>query len=441
VPDIHVAPVIHVASAVHAASEADFRLPPRAWAAQDPADSLWRAARRALDAGNAMEAAAMYRQIRAERRFAQSEYRPHAYYWEAFARNRMGGAAELNRALEALRELRGEYPRFENMREVDRLESRINGQLAARGDTSAASRRAEQVAQALSQCPDQELRIAVLEALMSSPAEQAMPTLRQVMARRDECSAPLREKALFIISQQRTAEAEDLLVEAAKSDPDPKVREQGVFWLSQVNTERAVAAIDEILRTTDDPKLMEHAVFALSQHRSPRAAEILRDIATREGAPREARKNAIFWMGQSGGPNAGGFLRTLYGSLDDPDLKEAALFALSQSGGANADFLFAIALDPDEPVEVRKNALFWAGQQRSLPLDRLGELYESMPDRGMREQIIFTISQRREPEAVDRLIDIVRNETDMELRKNAIFWLGQSRDPRAIRFLTELIGG
>jgi HEAT repeat protein len=428
--------------AVHyAAAGDDERLPPRAWVAQDPADSVWRAARSALDAGNARQAAELYRRLRTERRFSASEYRSHAYYWEAFARQRIGGTAELQSARAVLNDLRRQYPRFENMAEVERLYARVTGDLAASGDREAAQRLSGQVAQA-GQCPDQELRVAVVEALLMTPTEQAMPTLRQVMARRDECNAALREKAVFIISQKKSAEAGDILLDAAKNDPSLKVREQAVFWLSQVDGDRAVVALEDILRTATEPKVIEGAVFALSQHRSPRAAQILRDMAGRANTPVEARKNAIFWLGQNRGGEASGFLRSLYPTLTDNQLKEAVLFALSQNRNeGSSDFLLEIALNTREPVEMRKTALFWAGQQRAIPLSRLGELYDSMPEREMREQIIFTLSQRREPEAVERLIEIVRRERDVELRKNAIFWLGQSRDPRAARFLAELING
>jgi HEAT repeat protein len=335
------------------------------------------------------------------------------------------------------------------MVEVDRLESRLNAELAAAGDAGAAERVADQTRRATeqtmrpgAQCPDQEVRVTVVESLITMSAEQAMPLLKQVMSRQDACNAPLREKAVFIISQKRTGEAEDLLLDAARNDPAPKVREQAVFWLSQVDSEKSLVAIEEILRTASDPKLVEQAVFALSQHRSPRSAQILRDIAGRANAPHEARKNAIFWLGQSRGSDVSGFMRSLYGSVGDADLKEAVLFALSQNRDeANADFLFEIAVNEREPIEMRKSALFWAGQKRQLPLDRLGQLYRSMPDREMREAIIFTISQRREPEAVERLIEIARTERDVELRKTAIFWLGQSKDPRAVRFLGDLISG
>ena len=126
--------------------------------------------------------------------------------------------------------------------------------------------------------------------------------------------------------------------------------------------------------------------------------------------------------------------------LGRQDLKKKVIQAVSQQRGeGNQEFLLDIALDEDEAFDIRKNALFWAGQSRQVPIEALTRLYDTMPDREMREQLIFVYSQRRSSEAVDKLMDIARTDDDRELRKKAIFWLGQSRDPRVVEFLLELI--
>jgi HEAT repeat protein len=66
-------------------------------------------------------------------------------------------------------------------------------------------------------------------------------------------------------------------------------------------------------------------------------------------------------------------------------------------------------------------------------------IYDQMPNREMREQLIFVYSQRKDPAAVDKLFAIARNDPDRELRRKAIFWLGQSKDPRVAQFLSDLI--
>jgi len=219
------------------------------------------------------------------------------------------------------------------------------------------------------------------------------------------------------------------------------VREQAVFWLSQVPGEETVAALDSILRdarTNED--IQDKAIFALSQHRSARAGVILRDFAARRDVSSDMREKAIFWLGQNRSTENADFLKGLFSKVETEDLKEKIIFSLSQMGGGdNYRWLMDIALNPKEDIEIRKKALFWAGQGHNVDVADLVRLYESMNDREMKEQLIFVYSQRREDAALDKLFDIGKNDPDRELRKKAIFWIGQSRSPRAAQFLQELI--
>jgi HEAT repeat protein len=98
-----------------------------------------------------------------------------------------------------------------------------------------------------------------------------------------------------------------------------------------------------------------------------------------------------------------------------------------------------LAVNASEPMELRKQALFWAGQSRSASSAAIGQLYDRVPDQEMKEQAIFVLSQKKDAGAIDKLIDIAKNDRDREMRGKAIFWLGQSRDPRAMRLLEEII--
>ena len=269
--------------------------------------------------------------------------------------------------------------------------------------------------------------------------DAAVPILKRVLARRDPCSVSLRRKAVFIISQKRTDETEDILLGAARSDPDAEVREQAVFWLSQVGSERAVSALDSILHSSPDPELQNKAIFALSQISGTRAGQILRDFAERGGASSDARQSAIFWLGQQHTPENAAFLRSLYTRLTDDDLKERVIFSLSQMGSdESARWLLDVAQNEREPVEMRKKALFWAGQTGAAISD-LARLYDRTSNEEIKEQLIFVFSQRHESDAVDKLIDIAKRDSNPDLRKKAVFWLGQSQDPRARQVLLDII--
>jgi HEAT repeat protein len=293
-------------------------------------------------------------------------------------------------------------------------------------------------------CPseddDSDDRVAALNALLQMDAERAMPILQKVLARRDACSVGLRRKAVFLVSQKRTEQTADILMSVARNDPDQEVREQAVFWLSQVPGERPITLLDEILKSNANTDLKEKALFALSQKGEGRAQGILRDIAARESENADLRDKAIFWLGQRRSPENTDFLRGLYGRIGNEDLKEKILFSLSQQKGAGNDrWLMDIAVNPRENIDLRKKALFWAGQTGVATAELVG-LYDRMNDTEMKDQMIFVFSQRgRDAAATDKLFNIARADRDPELRKKAIFWLGQSRDPRVQKFLEDLI--
>ena len=283
------------------------------------------------------------------------------------------------------------------------------------------------------------MKVAALNALQQMDPAKARPVLQKVLARRDAGSACLRRKAVFLLAQQEQPGTEDILLESVRSDPDSEVRRQAVFWLSQVGTERAVGALDSILRFSKDSDIQEKAVFALSQHDSPRAQLALRAYAERADVPESAREKAIFWLGQNGSNDNAAFLRSLYGKLKSTELRKKVLFSLSQVGGQeNGRWLLGIAKDRSQPMEMRKQALFWAGQA-GVSIGELTRLYDEVADREMREQLIFVYSRSDEPAALDKLIEIAKKDPNPDLRKRALFWIGQSEDSRAVQALQDIL--
>jgi HEAT repeat protein len=428
------------------------------WAKADPADSLYRLANEALSRGDYKRAAEIFHRI--PERYPQSSYTTtgQALYYEAFALYRTGGDDELRTARDLLNQLSQRYPALAKKDGV-LLHTRVCGELAKRGDEECAAsvegtaygdkvkdkdgKKSGLQAQGGRNCDpdaseDDDDRIAALNALLQMDADRAMPILKQVLARRDPCSVALRRKAVFLVSQKRTPETANILMSVARGDPDQETREQAVFWLSQVPG--STGLLEEILKGNSDENIKEKALFSLSQQNEPRAQAILRDFAGRENENSDLREKAIFWLGQRHGTENTEFLRGLYSRLTNEDLKEKILFSLSQQRGAgNEAWLMNIAVNPKEDIELRKKALFWAGQS-GVAISEMSKLYDRMGDSEMREQVIFVLSQRqRDPAAMDKLFDIAKNEKDAELRKKAIFWLGQSRDPRVQTFLIDLI--
>src|SRR5438477_1995576 len=116
------------------------RRPPAPWAAHDPADSLYRVAREALNRGDYRRAAQLFNDL--TQRFPNSSYAYVSAYYEAFSRYRIGTTEELLAADHALRGIAERSAQTSNgwrgdNTDVEGLRTRIRGALAVRGDSDA----------------------------------------------------------------------------------------------------------------------------------------------------------------------------------------------------------------------------------------------------------------------------------------------------------------
>ena len=207
--------------------------------------------------------------------------------------------------------------------------------------------------------------------------EKARPILQRILARRDAGSACLRQKAVFLIAQGGGEGTEDILLETTRNDPDPEVREQAVFWLSQVGTDKAVD------RTRfDSPAL----------HRPPAAGEgPVRAVAAREprapGPRCAAMPSAPTCRTSCGRRRSSGSARATTRRAAPScaastagsrvlELRKKLLFSVSQQDTKESrSWLLTVARDATQPMELRKQALFSAGQT-GVPVAELGALYD-----------------------------------------------------------------
>jgi hypothetical protein len=99
-------------------------------------------------------------------------------------------------------------------------------------------------------------------------------------------------------------EAVSELIALARRDPASGVRKQAIFWLGQKASREAVKALGEVVDApAESLELKKQAVFALSQLSGDRGTPLLLRIARENPHPR-LRKEAIFWLGESGDPRA-----------------------------------------------------------------------------------------------------------------------------------------
>ena len=411
---------------------------PEPWAHADPADSLYRLGREAINRGDYRRAARLFAEI--SEKHPRSEYAPDAPYWRAFALYKSGSEDDLREALRTLETQQRRFARASTIGDSRELAIRIRGVLAKQGDVESA----EAVTRAASQpCDrndeDNEIRAAAMNALLQMDAESAVPIIKQVLQKRDECSVELREKAVFLLSQKQSSETETLLLDALNNDPARSVREKAVFWLGQVHSDRAAAALEEIATSSPDMELREKAIHALHEQESPRAEALLRRLAESAQTPESVREKAIFWIGQRESKENADFLRSLFTRTREEEARKKILFSLSQmSGFGNDRWLLGIALDESNSSELRGHALWTAGEA-GIAGSELVTVYDRLSDSDVKEKLIWVMSESRDRAATDKLIEIAQKDPDREMRKKALFWLGQKNDPRVRQILIDIL--
>jgi HEAT repeat protein len=423
------------------------RRPPVPWAQGDPADSLYRVAREALNRGDYRRAAQLFNDL--TRRYPQSNYANVSTYYEAFSRYRIGTTEELMAADRALRGIAEgwsssssrSWGRSDNA-DVEGLRTRIRGALAMRGDDRAADDVERRARQAGSSCDQEDLmvRIEALNALSQMDAAAAMPILKRVLERREDCLVELRRRAIFMLARRGDADATSVLISAAKNDPSPTVRAEAVSYLPRMAGDAGLAALEDVLRTSDDERIQRAAVRALMSSDSPAARTSLRGLLERRDASETLRMQVIeAYTKERSTPDDAAYLRSLYRSSDSERVKMAIIGAIARIGGKdNQDWLTGIVRNTSESSQIRSAALQRLSRS-DLPVNDIGRLYDAADSRSMREQLLSALASRKEPEATDKLIEIARNSTDLEMRRMAINYLSRKNDPRATKLLMELI--
>jgi HEAT repeat protein len=203
----------------------------------------------------------------------------------------------------------------------------------------------------------EELQIAAIEALISAPPERAMPIVTRVL--QGDYDAEVKENALFIASQIETEEAQNLLLETARTSSGD-LQEEAIVMIGIGGGEAALAGLGELYASGDgdvresvleaymiagDSKaIYDIAANATSADEFEDAVEMLahsfsiavylesvREMALDQSDP-DAQVEAIGALGLIGNDEANATLMQMYRQSDDDDVREAALEGMLISG-------------------------------------------------------------------------------------------------------------
>ncbi len=405
-----------------------------------------------------------------------------ALYWQAFSLYRLGGTRNLREAAESLEHLLTAYQDVAKQYDVAQLAMRIRGRLADRGDLASIAlveakahelqqrvqlaKVEEQMQERLTQrlrdrnlrLPEpvrelarvyeipgeveggDDIRLAALTALADLDDERALPILASVLERRDEESRRLRTMAVAVLTRYNDRLAVDLLLKAARQDPDPAVRRSAVLSLGRYDDERVLDLLEEILTQSEDPQLRMRALQTISTKRSPRVRDIVRDIARDETSPLDLREFAVQSMIHQDREGSVEVLKDLFTRASDPDFQSTCIMVIGSLRNRDTrDWLIARVQDSSLPSRVREVAFYWVANDDDVRLDELVRLYDQLDSVDLRRQAVLAIGQRDDDEVLDFILRVAEEEEDLEIRRAAVFWLGMSDDDRAVDYLEKLL--
>lgn len=180
----------------------------------------------------------------------------------------------------------------------------------------------------------------------------------------DSKSKRVREGAVVAIAHHADSRATRLLDRRAATDQPRALREQAVFWLALLRGEQGLPTVQRIALGDEDRHVRQHAVFSLSQSKVPAASQTLERLVKDTAQPEETRGEALFWLAQSGARSARAMAEEVLRARPGSVMEEKAVFALSQLPDDRDAALIGI-IEGDYARSAKKQALFWLGQSGS----------------------------------------------------------------------------
>lgn len=314
----------------------------------------------------------------------------------------------------------------------------------------------------------QNFQAAVLSILSSHGGPRVTPILLDIA--RSNPDPKLRLVAIRRLGDQKSDQITDELIKIYEADQTKEVRGQILRALVEGNTPRGTAKVMEIARSGNDIAARQYAIRfigekndaasldaliqiydadktkeirsqvirALADREDPKARAKLFDIA-RQGETPELRIEAIRRLGDNQRVSLDELLQ-LYTSETNVQIKQGLLRAFGDSTDARAVGKLLDIARGNDAIELRTYAVRQLGEKDDeQTVNQLISLYDAEQNMQVRMALLRGFGDSKQKSAVRKLMTIAKSDPSVELRKAAVRYLGDSKDPEALKFLEELL--
>ncbi len=261
-----------------------------------------------------------------------------ALYWKAYALNRLG---KRDQALAALDQLRREHASSSWLKDAQVLEAEVR-QGSGQPVTAA-------------QESNDELRLLAINSLMNADAERAIPLVDGIL--KGSGTPAVKERALFVLSQNKSPRAQQVLTDYAKGSGNPDLQLRAIQYIGMSGTKDAQQMLVSIYSSSGDTQVKSSIIQSLMV---ARANDALLNIAKTEKDP-ALRNSAIRNVAMNKGTPVDSLVE-IYGSAD-VSTKREIINGLAARGDAKA--LIDMARKESDPA-----------MKRTI-VERLGSMHEN----------------------------------------------------------------
>ena len=331
-----------------------------------------------------------------------------ALYWKAYALNRIGRRDE---ALASIAALRQNYPNSRWLNDAQALEVEVKqntGQAVSPADES-----------------NEDIKLMAINSLMNADPERAMPLLENLL--KSNASPKVKERALFVLTQNRTPRAQQILTDYAKGAGNPDLQLRAIRYIGQSRTSEASQQLAAIYGASNDAAVKREIIRSLMVSQ---ARDALFNIAKSE-KDTDLRVEAIRQLGSM---KAVDQLTQLYASEPSPEGKIQIIRSL-MTARAN-DKLLELAKSEKDPA-VRTEAIRNLAYTHDATPEMLMGLYTSDTEVKTKREIVNSLFSRGDAKA---MIDLARKENDPAMKKYIVQELSSMRNNKeATDYMMELL--
>ena len=366
-------------------------------------DEAYNAAQDAMRQGNYSQASEMFDSVaKMNGRKADA-----ATYWKAYTLNKQ---ARRNEALSAIADLRKNFPRSNYVRDAGALEIEIR---------QASGESVNPAAEA-----DDEMKLIALQALMDQNEDRALPILKKILT--GNSSQKVKDKAIFVLSQNDSPSAQQLLGDMAIGKEYPGLQEKAIHYLGISG--HGGAQLQRVYDGSSDEKIKKAVLHAFMVSGDQ---DRVFALATKETSP-ELKKEAIHQLGVMGAHDK---LRQLYKTATTPEEKKELIHSLGVGG--DTDGLIEMSkseANPEVKAELIHSLGVFGGKRAG---DALAEMYNAAgADRNTKSAVINALFVNG---SAKQLVSMARKETDPEMKKQIVSKLSIMGSKEGNDYLLEIL--